>query len=109
MPIKLKKVEKNKVAVKKTSAIIKTKPPKRKQNEEPEKVYTYRVLCSFTIQYSFPESEVIPDPEGRKGAFIPTDKAVCQLEEDLIEIIGYNYSVSDLVADVESDDLLGIC
>jgi hypothetical protein len=87
---------------------MKTKPTKPKQSMKRKKIYTYDVICSFNLQYSFTESEVEPDPEGGKSDFIPTDEAIRNLEKVLTEAIGFNFSVTNLQADVESDQLLGI-
>jgi len=87
---------------------MKTKPTKPKQSVKRKKTYTYDVMCSFNLQYSFTESEVEPDPEGGKGDFIPTDEAISNLEKKLTEAIGLNYCVSNLRVDAESDQLLGI-
>lgn len=87
---------------------MKTKSTKPKQSAKHKKIYTFDVTCSFSLQYSFTESEVEPDPEGGKGDFIPTDEAISTLEKELTDVIGFNYCVSDFQADVESDQLLGI-
>lgn len=87
---------------------MKTKATKPTQSTKRKKIYTYNVICSFNVQYSFTESEVEPDPEGDKGDFIPTDEAIRNLEKVLTEAIGLNFSVTNLQADVESDQLLGI-
>jgi hypothetical protein len=86
---------------------MKTKTTKPKQSTKRKKIYTYDVMCSFSLQYSFTESEVEPDPEGGKGDFIPTDEAIHNLEKELTEAIGFNYCVSNFQVDVESDQLLG--
>ena len=72
-----------------------------------KKIYTYEMICSFTVQYSFSETEVGQDPEGGAGDCIPTDKALRDLEEELSETLGQNYLVSDMEA--ESSTFLGTC
>lgn len=80
----------------------------KKQNRNHTKIYTYDVTCSFDLEYSFTESEIIQDPEGGEGDFIPTDEAINDLENRLKEVIGNDFYISNLQADVESEQLLGI-
>jgi hypothetical protein len=88
---------------------MKTKRAQPKQEvESGGKIYTYNVICSFNLQYSFTESEVENDPGGAETDFNPTDKALKTLEKDLRETLGQNYAVSNLEAYAESDSLLGI-
>lgn len=86
---------------------MKRNPPKRKRDVKPEKRYDFNVKCSFTLQFGFIQSEVAQDPEGRKGDFSPTDKALRGLEKELTEALG-NYGVGDFELYADSDDLLGI-
>ncbi len=86
-----------------------TKPKKQKRRAKPaKKIYTYKVICSFNVQFSFTESEVEPDPGGAKGDFNPTDKALRALKEELRDTLGYNYAVSEVEAYAESNELLGV-
>jgi hypothetical protein len=73
-----------------------------------KRIYTYDVICSFNLQYSFTESEVEKDPGGDEGDFNPTDKAIRNLEMDLKQTLGHNYAISNFEAHAESDDLIGI-
>lgn len=70
--------------------------------------YTFSVLCSFHMQFTFTEKEVQPDPDGGKKDFEPTDKALRALEEELAECLGQNYVVTDVEVDADSDSLLGV-
>jgi len=81
---------------------------KLKKKEKHKKIYTFNVICSFNLQYSFSETEVEPDPEGGKGDFIPTDEAIENLEKELTEAIENNYPITDFQVDVDSDQLLGV-
>jgi hypothetical protein len=63
------------------------------------KHHTFKVVCGFTMQYTFTETEIGPDGE-------PTEEAVFALQEELDEHVRQNYSVD--VVDVEIDSLLGI-
>lgn len=73
-----------------------------------KKIYTYRVICSFALQYSFTEAEVEKDPGGNESDLQPTEEAIRSLEKDLIETLGQNYAISDFETYAESDELLGI-
>ena len=75
-------------------------------NPPRKKLYTFRVLCSFEIQYTFTESEVEPDPGGDEGDFCPTDAAIKALEQELRDLIQQNHAVSAFEAYAESDELL---
>jgi hypothetical protein len=63
------------------------------------KHHTFKVICGFTMQYTFDETEIGPDGE-------PTEDAVIALEEELEEHLHQNYSV-DFV-DAEVDVPLGV-
>jgi hypothetical protein len=88
---------------------MKSNSIKPKQLVKPiKRIYTYNVICSFNLQYSFTESEVEQDPGGDEGDFNPTDKAIRTLEKDLQETLGHNYAITKFEAYAESDELLGI-
>ena len=78
------------------------------QSNKPQKIYTFRVQCSFELQYSFTEDEVEPDPGGSEEDFNPKDEAILALENDLREALGANYLVTSLKAHAESDEIIGI-
>ena len=69
--------------------------------------YTYKVMVSFNVEYSFNESEVEEDPEGKIGAdFNPTPAALHKLRQQLRDEL-VNFSVSNIEAHAESDELIG--
>lgn len=73
------------------------------------KHYTFKVVCSFTMQYTFTDEEVQQDAGGNDGDVEPTDEAQRQLENDLTECLGQNYALNGNVeVDADSDDLLGV-
>ncbi len=76
-------------------------------NESP-KLFTYRVTCSFELQYSFNESEVERDWDGGEKDFRPTELAISALEKELLEKLQNNYVVESVEARTEFDHLLGI-
>ncbi len=45
------------------------------------KYYTFQVICSFTMQYTFQDHEVGPDPDGGDDDVKPTGAAMGELEE----------------------------
>jgi hypothetical protein len=71
------------------------------------RIHTFRVSCSVVLQYSFTESEVTQDPEGRKADVVPTDQAIAALQADIEATLGEDHAVSSVIVDVGSDDLLG--
>jgi len=71
------------------------------------KTYTYRVICSFTVQHSFTESEVEQDPGGHASDVVPTDEALSALREELEAALVEDHAVSCFDIHAESDDLLG--
>ena len=70
--------------------------------------YTFRVHVYFEIQYTFTGAEVQRDWGGAPSDFEPTEKALADLQNEMEEYVGGNYSVDELEVDAESDDLLGI-
>ena len=73
-----------------------------------KKKYTFSVSCTFTMQHTFDESEIEPDPDGDETAVEPTDRALLALARELEEALLEAYVVSDLDASSDSDMLLGI-
>jgi hypothetical protein len=72
------------------------------------KHYTYTVICSFSMQYTFTEDEVEEAEGGESGDFEPTEKAMIELQYELNEYLGNSYPISDLTVETEFDALLGI-
>ena len=71
-----------------------------------EKLYTYNVLVSFQMQYTFREDEVEHAEEGDERDLDPTGEAIANLEEELTEYLGQNYAVEKV--DAFADFLLGV-
>ena len=63
------------------------------------KRHTFKVICGFTMQYSFDEKDIGPDGE-------PTEEAVVALEAELEKYLHQNYAIE--LVDVETGFLLGI-
>lgn len=70
------------------------------------KIHTFRVTCSFNLQYSFAESEVSATAQGEHG-IAPTESALAELQADIEATLAEKYPISFMTVDVESDDLLG--
>jgi hypothetical protein len=69
--------------------------------------YTYNVVVSFTVEYSFDETEVEEDPEGKIGTdFNPTAVAMQELQQQLLDELEI-FSVSNIEIYAESDQLIG--
>jgi hypothetical protein len=92
----------------KTPNSSKSPRPPNPTDEVTEKLYTYRVLCSFELQYTFPQSEVERDSDGDETDLSPTEAALAALGSDLTEVLGYNYVVSDFEAESDSNLLIGV-
>jgi len=69
--------------------------------------YTFKVFCSFQMQFTFTEKEVQPDPGGRKEDFEPTDAALRVLEQELAEHCGQDYVVENVQVEADSQSLIG--
>jgi len=78
------------------------------QESSAKKIYTFRVQCSFELEYSFTEDEVERDPGGSEEDFNPKEDAILTLEKNLREALEANYHVTSLEAYAESDELIGI-
>jgi hypothetical protein len=88
---------------------MKKKPKSRRTtSSDEERIYTYDVVCTFSLQYSFRESEVEQDPEGAEGDLQPREDALTALENELTEVIMQNYVVTEMTAEAESDNLIGV-
>ena len=55
-----------------------------------QKRYTFTVTCSFTMQHTFDESEIEPDPGGNETDVEPTDRALLALARELEELSSTN-------------------
>jgi len=87
--------------------------PKRnivEKAQKPARSYTFKVNCSFQIQYTFSEGEVQHDPDGNEEDFEPTNAALATLEQELEEHLLELYMVEDVDVNVSADSnsLLGI-
>lgn len=72
------------------------------------KTYTFELLATVRVTYSFSESEVLQEPGGGEDEVVPTDAALGELEQSLLETLGQNYAVEAVGIDVSSDDLQGV-
>ncbi len=73
------------------------------------KHYTFKVICSFSMQYTFTEDEVETDNDVGESCFEPTYTAQQRLAGELRELIGNHYALNDdIEICAESDDLLGV-
>lgn len=72
------------------------------------KSYTYQVHCTFTVQFTFSEREVKAAEEGTEGDVDPTQEALDGLAAELQECLSQNFSVTDVQAHADFDDLLGV-
>jgi hypothetical protein len=71
------------------------------------KSHTFRVNCSFVIQYSFSEDDVTADPEGNDDDIAPTEHALAQLQAEIESMLAENFAVASFNIESESDDLIG--
>ena len=67
----------------------------------PKKIFTYTVTCVVQIQFTFNEDQVDADEDDPT----PTNKAIVELQNELLEHIGQNYAVDS----VEIEDGAGGC
>lgn len=72
------------------------------------KHFTFNVVCSFTTQFTFTESEVQPDPDGSESDVEPSDLALIKLEQELRDFLSEHYYVVNVEIYADSDALLGI-
>jgi hypothetical protein len=83
-------------------------PSRRKKTEpKPDRDYTYSVLVSFAMQFTFRQHEVQAAEEGGENDLDPTGDAIADLEEELKDYLSQQYLISGLEADTDFDDLLG--
>ena len=79
------------------------KPPGAK-----ERLYTFDVSFSFSMQFTFTEKEVQPSEEGGENDVDPTDEALAELEQEIKEYLSEQYSVSGFEIFADFDSLLGV-
>ena len=74
-----------------------------------KKYYTYNLLVSFTMQFTFPEDETEPSEEGDPTDRDPSQRSLENLTKELREYLEKDYwPISNLDVDCDFDDLLGI-
>ena len=78
-----------------------------KKNKTSVKHYTYDVLVSFKMQFTFSEKEVQSSEEEDKNVFDPSDEALTHLEKELKEFLSQKYPVDEIEAWVDFDGFLG--
>ena len=71
-----------------------------------KKLFTYSVTCVVQIQFTFDEEQVDADEDDPT----PTNKAIAELESELMEQIGQNYAVDSVEIEDGADGclLLGV-
>lgn len=73
-----------------------------------KKHYTYNLLVTFRMQFTFTDDEVEPSEEGGPEDRDPSQRALENLEKELHEQLRQNYTVDDMEVSGDFDDLLGI-
>jgi hypothetical protein len=71
------------------------------------KTYSYRVLCSFELQYSFTKTEVENESDHEVSDMEPTDAALLALSHELQSRIGDGYAISSFEIHCNPDLFLG--
>jgi hypothetical protein len=72
------------------------------------KHYTFNVVCSFTMQFTFTEYEVQPGSDGSESDVVPLDSELTKIEVELRNLLSQHYSVGEVDLYAGSDALLGI-
>ncbi len=80
----------------------------KERSQKLRRHYTFKVSCSFQIQYTFSDDEVQIDPDGNEEDFEPTSVALETLEHELEEYLFKAYAVEDVLASADSNTLIGI-
>lgn len=70
------------------------------------KIHTFRITCSFNLQYSFAEREVSAAEQGRDG-IAPTEDALAALQAEIAATLAEKYPISSMTVEADADDLLG--
>jgi len=73
-----------------------------------KKYYTYQMSCSFQMQYTFSQDELVKASEGDENDFEPSDGSLINLQNEMREYLSQKWSVSDVEVDAEFDSLLGV-
>ena len=68
-----------------------------------EKHYTFKVFCTFEMQYTFTASEVERDPDGGEYAVEPTEAAIEALEVEVLGYVSQHYPVAAVEVSTDSD------
>lgn len=79
-----------------------------KQNPKPEYNFTFKVFCSFEMEYTFSEDEVERDLNVRPEDADPTDAALEALERELGEHLSQLYPGIEVDASADSASLLAV-
>ena len=75
----------------------------------PKKHFTYKVACSFNMQFTFPESDVEQSDEGGEGDMSPTDSALEALGKEIEECLCERFGgVAKVETWADFDELLGV-
>ena len=69
-----------------------------------KRLYTYAVPFSFTMQFTFPESDVTTDPDSNDEDSSPTHKAIEDLTKEIETYLGEHYAVNSV--EIDDDELL---
>ena len=80
----------------------------KNESKTPEKYYTYNVSVSFDMQFTFNEKDVQPSDGGDENDFDPSDQALLDLEKELEDYLSQNYSIDEIEAWANFDNLLGV-
>lgn len=70
------------------------------------KHYTFHVYATVKMQFTFPETELEPDPDSDDTSVEPTTEALEVLERELEEYLGQNYVVDEIEGSSDSDMIL---
>lgn len=82
----------------------------------PKKIFTYRIVCSFDMQFTFNESDVHPSelgiiperpPQAADEDMEPTDEALERLGNEIKECLSKEFWVDGDV-EVETSNFLGV-
>ena len=72
------------------------------------KHYTFDVVCSFSMQFTFTDQQVQQDADGNEGDFEPTDAALVLLAAELKEYLQQTYPADKVDIFTDSDSMLGV-
>jgi hypothetical protein len=80
----------------------------KEQGQKSARSYTFKVNCSFQMQYTFSDDEVQIDPDGNEEDFEPTHAALATLEQEIEEHLLKLYMAEDVNVSADSNSLIGI-